>query len=238
MHLNLAICDDEPNQIEYLQRATKNWAVAAKHQVRIMTFPSAKAFLFEYSENRTFDILLLDIEMGETNGIELAKKLRSEHDNSQIIFITGYPDFISEGYEVAALHYLMKPVSEAKIHEVLDRAAANISAKERSLIIDTDDGIMRIALSDIMAAEVLSHDITLHTTNGLIHIRMSLSELISMLDSRFVRCHRSSLVGLHHVKQITKTDVILDSGALIPLSRRMYDEVNRQFISYYKGELS
>ena len=238
MQLNIAICDDEHTQIEYLQKVVLAWSNTTKHQVKLMTFPSAKAFLFEYSENKTFDILLLDIEMGEINGIELAKKLRSRHDNSQIIFITGYPDFISEGYEVAALHYLMKPVSEAKLRAVLDRAASNISAKETSLLINTDDGIMRIELSDIMAAEVLSHDITLHTTDGLIHIRMSLNELISKLDSRFVRCHRSSLVGLHHVKQITKTDVILDSGALIPLSRRMYDEVNRQFISYYKGELS
>jgi len=238
MQLNIAICDDEPTQIEYLQKVVRAWSNTTKHQVKLMTFPSAKAFLFEYSENKTFDILLLDIEMGEINGIELAKKLRSGHDNSQIIFITGYPDFISEGYEVAALHYLMKPVSETKLKEVLDRAAANISTKEKSLVIDTDDGIMRITLSDIMAAEVLAHDITLHTTDGLIHIRMSLNELISMLDNRFVRCHRSSLVGLHHVKKITKTDVILDSDTAIPLSRRMYDEVNRQFIAYYKGELS
>lgn len=71
---------------------------------------SAEAFWFQYEEEKDYEILLLDIEMEQMNGIELATKLRTDDETIQIIFITGYPDYIAQGYEVAALHYLMKPV--------------------------------------------------------------------------------------------------------------------------------
>ena len=74
-------------------------------------FPSAESFLFDYAEQKNYDFLLLDIEMPSMNGVELAQKIRQENNAVQIIFITGYSDFMAEGYEVSALHYLMKPVS-------------------------------------------------------------------------------------------------------------------------------
>ena len=80
--------------------------------MQISLFTSAEHFLFSYGREKDFDILLLDIEMGDMDGVTMAKKLRQENHAIQIIFITGYSDYIAEGYEVAALHYLMKPVRE------------------------------------------------------------------------------------------------------------------------------
>ena len=65
--------------------------------------------------------------MGAMDGVELAKRLRKTNDTVQIVFITGYSDYIAEGYEVAALHYLMKPVKEDKLFSVLDRAVEKFS---------------------------------------------------------------------------------------------------------------
>lgn len=97
MKLKIAICDDEQNQIEYLTSIVASWSVHEGHNCEICTFPSAEAFLFEYEENKVYDILLLDIEMSKMNGVDLAKKVREENSPVQIVSITGYPDFMSEG---------------------------------------------------------------------------------------------------------------------------------------------
>ncbi|MDE7285047.1 MAG: response regulator, partial [Lachnospiraceae bacterium] len=114
MNYKISVIDDNSADTEYVAALAGRWAESEGHSLRIFTFPSAEAFLFQYEEEQDFDILLLDIEMEEMTGVELAKKVRQGNDAVQIVFITGYPDFIAEGYEVSALHYLMKPVSYEK----------------------------------------------------------------------------------------------------------------------------
>ena len=76
MKLKIAICDDEQNQIEYLSGVVSDWARKNRHIVEVKCYPSAKSFLFDYSQEKDFDILFLDIEMPEMNGMELAKTVR------------------------------------------------------------------------------------------------------------------------------------------------------------------
>ena len=138
MALSIAVCDDDETDLQYITGLVNAWAARARIPVSVRTFPSAEAFLFHYAENRDFDILLLDVEMGKLNGIDLAKQLRAQNARMQIVFVTGYPDFIAEGYEVSALHYLMKPVRPEKLGEVLDRAA-DLSRKERPFLLVTSE---------------------------------------------------------------------------------------------------
>ena len=88
MKFKIAICDDEQNQIDYMASIVASWSAHAGHNCEIRTFASAEAFLFEYEEDKAFDILLLDIEMENMNGIELAKRIRKDHNRAEIIFIT------------------------------------------------------------------------------------------------------------------------------------------------------
>lgn len=85
-------------------------------------FSSAEAFIFHCVENKEYDVLLLYIEMGNMDGVTLARQIRKSNKNVQIVFITGYSDYIAEGYDVEALHYLMKPLKDEKLFDVLDRA--------------------------------------------------------------------------------------------------------------------
>lgn len=112
MKYKIAICDDSDADREYVLNMVNRWAAGAGQVVHTDTFTSAENFLFHYAEESDYDILLLDIEMGDMDGVTMAKQLRKNNDIVQIVFITGYSDYISEGYEVAALHYLMKPVKE------------------------------------------------------------------------------------------------------------------------------
>ena len=100
MHLKIAIVDDEPADRAYLMELTRRWGEAAGHTLQLETFPSAESFLFQCEAEGGFQILLLDIEMGGMDGVTMARKVRQADDAVQIIFITGYSDYIAEGYEV------------------------------------------------------------------------------------------------------------------------------------------
>ena len=99
----IAICDDEAADRAFLSSLVKKWGSAKEAAVRVREFTSAENFLFHYAENKEYDILLLDIEMGDMDGISMAKKLRQDNHTIQIVFVTGYSDYIAEGYEVEAL---------------------------------------------------------------------------------------------------------------------------------------
>jgi len=234
MKLNITICDDENVEVEYLTKLVQDWADIRKVDITIKAFSSAEAFLFSYETDKSVDILLLDIQMKQLDGVGLAKQLRASGEQMQIIFITGFPEFIAEGYDVSALHYLMKPVSEDKLYEVLDKAVELLSKQENIIITETADRQTKLNFKDIMYAEAFAHKTTIYTTTGDADAKLYISDLEDMLDDTFCRIHRSYIVNIQYINQITKTEVVLDNGTKIPLSRRRYNDVNKMFIYFHK----
>ena len=233
MNLHIAICDDERNQSEYLKKEVLAWADKRRNLCEIATFPSAEAFMFEYSENKNYDIILLDIEMGQMNGVELARKLRADDDRLQIIFVTGYDKYIADGYDVAALHYLMKPVDEDKLFSVLDRAAKLISDREKVLVITENKISEKIPLHKIIYIEAQQNYVVIHAVDGEHRTRAALSAIEKQLDDGFFRTGKSFIVGMRYVSSISRTEITLDDGAHIPLGRGLYDSAQRAFIKFY-----
>lgn len=229
--LNIIICDDERTQIEYLSALVRKWAYERGVTVHIFDYESAESFLFSYEDNKTADILLLDIQMKEIDGVALARKIRQDNNTVQIIFITGYNEYISEGYEVEALHYLLKPVGADKLYTVLDRAAEKLKRNERTLTLETTDGVVRIPLHEIRFIEVQRNYLTIHAKKDTT-VKMTLSEIEKELDDRFFRTGRSFIVNLSYIHKTAKTDVVLTDGAIVPLSRGFYEAVNKAFIKH------
>lgn len=230
MEYKIAICDDLDVDRDYLADLTRRWAKKAGHRLRLSAFSSAENFLFHYAEESDFDILLLDIEMGGLDGVTMAKKLRQDNDTVQIIFITGYSDYISEGYEVAALHYLMKPVREEKFFSVLDRAVEKLFKNERVLHLEMKDGLVRVPVYQIRYADVQGNYVTIHAKEDYT-VKKTLSDLTASLDDRFFRAGRSSVVNLTCINRVTKTDIYLNDGSVIPLPRGAYEKINRAIIN-------
>lgn len=230
MTYKIAVCDDSAADREYITALTRRWAERGGHLLELFQFVSAENFLFEYGDKRDYDILLLDIEMGEMDGVELAKRLRGENETLQIVFVTGYSDYISEGYEVAALHYLMKPVKEDKLLAVLDRAADRLRKAERVLTLELGGEMARVPLRQIRYIDVRLNYVTVHAKKDYT-MKKPLGEIAAELDERFYRVGRSAIVNLTCVSRITKTDVYLDDGTAVPLPRGAYDGVNRAIIN-------
>lgn len=154
------ICDDEQAQQLTNKMLLEQWADKQEVPIRITCFPSSEAFLFHYEEDKSADVLLLDIEMGNMDGVTLAKKVRSSNKEVQIIFITGYMDYILDGYEVEALHYLLKPVKSENLFPVLNRAIKRLAENEKVLLVRPDGESVRIPHYEIRYFEVAGNYVT------------------------------------------------------------------------------
>ena len=231
MKYKIAICDDEQNQMEYITSIVTSWSAHEGHSCEIRTFASAEAFLFEYEENKAHDILLLDVEMKNMNGIELAKRIRRDNNRAEIIFITSHFEFVGEGYEVDALHYLIKPISSDKLTQVLTKAAEKLSVEPPSVVISCDGETFKLYESDILYMESFLHYIVIHTKDKEYKIKGNMSVFENKVSDDFYRIHRSYLVSLKHITRISRTSVNIGNTEL-PLSRGKYDDINRAFIQH------
>lgn len=230
MNYKIAICDDCDADRQYVLRMVRHWAGAAGHTASVDCFSSAERFLFHYAGEPNYDILLLDIEMGDMDGVTLAKRLRKTNDTLQIIFITGYSDYISEGYEVAALHFLVKPVKEEKLHAVLHRAAEKLTKNEKVLTFEAAGEMVRLPIYQIRYADVQGNYVTIHGQTD-VTIKMSLGELERQLDDRFYRAGRSVIVNLTQISRVTKTEIRLSDGTALLLPRGAYNGINQAIIA-------
>lgn len=231
MSYRIAITDDNPADIKYIHSVLERWADARSLSVHIDSYPSAEAFLFQYEENPACDIILLDIEMPGMDGVTMAKRLREKNSTAVIVFITGYSDYIAEGYDVSALHYLMKPVDPDRFMEVLDRAVERLRREEKYLTVKTTNEIVRIPMSSVLFLEAARNYVTIHAEGrGDFVVRHKLGDFESKLDERFLRVGRSYIVNLTKLYRITRSEVLFPDGAVLPLPRGAYDTLNRAII--------
>ena len=234
MEYRIAVCDDQPSQLLNLTKKLNLYAEARHVRFRIHAYPSAEAFLFDFFENRNFDLLLLDIEMAEMNGIELAKRVRAESETVQLCFITGYPDYMNQGYDVEALHYLLKPVSTEKLFEVCDRFLKAVETRPRFFLFSVGKEVVRVYEKDVFYGETQGHYVLLHTKQGELKLRMTMPELEKQLGEGFFRTGRSFAVNLRYVMRITKTDVLLEDGTAVPLGKGLFDAANTALIAFLR----
>ncbi len=231
-----AAVDDDLRDAEYLSSLVREWAEEREEELTLALYSSAEAFLFAYEADRRLSLLFLDVEMPGMDGVELAKRVREGNREVKIIFVTGYSDYILEGYDVAALHYLMKPVAKEKLFQVLDRACREIAEDDRALYLRERDGITRIPLREIVYAEVFHNDVTIHARE--IHRkRMTLGDLEKELspEAGFFRIGRSYLLNLAFVSRTARSEVTLTDGTRLPLPRGQYELLNRAIIERGRG---
>lgn len=223
--MKIAICDDELLQLELLKKYCTSWLNENKLQASLKTYSSSEAFLFDYEDSNDFDILLLDIQMKELSGINLAKKLRNLGDNVAIIFITGIKDFVFEGYHVQAVDYILKPVDE------------NIQRKEPQIVIQINNELVRLNEKDIQYIESIGHNTYFYTANGTYQAKKGISAIENELSGNFFyKCHRSYIINILHIDSISKNEVKINN-TIIPIARGKWQELNKAFLNYYRGEM-
>ena len=231
MAYRVAIVDDSVTDARFVEGILTDWAGEKQATIQAEVFSSAESFLFRYAEDKEWDILLLDIEMGAMDGVTMAKKVRAHNEAVQIVFITGYSDYIAEGYEVAALHYLMKPVNREKLMTVLDRALEKRKQEERCLNLELSGEMVRLPFYEIRYLDVRQNYVTVHAKRDYT-VKRSLNDFEKELDHRFHRVGRSMILNLKYIQRVTKTEVRLSDGTVLPLPRGAYEPLNRAIIAH------
>ena len=230
MSYSIAVCDDSPSDCAYMASLLSIWADRRTVPIQVHQFPSAESFLFQYPEHKALDLLLLDIEMGAMNGVSLARRIRQDNETMQLIFITGYSDYLAEGYDVSALHYLLKPIDKEKLFSVLDRALEKKRHMERCLNLDLSGQLLRIPLYEIRYLDVRQNYVTIHGKKDYT-VKRPLKDFENALDTRFFRIGRAVLVNLTFIRRVTKMEVFLSDNTALPLPRGAYEPLNRAIIA-------
>lgn len=233
--IKVAVIDDEEIQRETMKSLLKNVEQEINSQLLVVAFSSGEEFLFEQPDHEDIDILFLDIEMNHVDGLTLAKKIREKDSEVTIVFVTGFAEYAVQGYEVQALDYLLKPIEVTKLKKVIERHIEKKPVVQKTMMLETLDGIMKVALDDIIYIEANKRQCEVHKVGGSLTINKKMKEMNDELNEAFIQTHRSYLVNAKHINRLLKTDVECSNGDSVPVSRRLAKEVQEKFIRYHKG---
>jgi len=233
MEIRIAIVENEHHQAQYNKMLVNKWAIENNIDVTIDMFENAENFKIAWRENDIYDIALLDIEMGGQNGVELAREIRQSDTKLVIVFITGYVDYMSQGFDVDALHFLVKPIKEDKFFSVLQKAKQSLAQANKSLTLAIDGTLYRLPLEKIRYIEAQDHYVLIKAVSQEYKTKMNLSDVQKSLDDSFFKCQRSFIVNLRFVYKISRTGIVLDDMTEVPLSRDLYEAANRAVIKFF-----
>ncbi len=229
--MRIAIVDDEQAVREQLAKYVEQFAEERRAALETALFPSGDALLRERQD--AFDIILFDIDMPGTNGLDTARKIREADDRVVILFITNIAQYAINGYEVDAVDYMIKPIGyydfAMKFQKAWRRAKRN---QGNQLVIETVNGPAAMRTDDILYVEVMAHYLIYHTVDQAYRVRASMKEHEKALRSyHFARCHKSYLINLRHLKSMNASEVIVGEYS-IPLGRVYKDILMNEYMSY------
>ncbi|MCH5138323.1 response regulator transcription factor [Clostridiaceae bacterium UIB06] len=237
--LKIAVCDDEVIQrldiVRSVKRVLENNYSDLYYDIE--EFNSGEAMI---SSGGYFDIVFLDIKMGKLSGIDIAKSIRKNNDTTKIIFITAFEEYVFEAFDVAAFHYLIKPASKEKILQIMNRIFKELKSKENNekyILINKGRSTIKVLLDSVYFFEVQNRIINIHTEREVIQYYDKITSIEEEVPkASFFRCYRSYIVNLKYVMKFDKTEIVLDNGTRIMLSKSKYDEFTKAFLKYIKGE--
>lgn len=234
--MRIAIIEDDAQERQLIRGFVEQFCEEYSIRVTVDVYENAEKLL--RINTAVYEILLLDIELGEINGIDAARKIRQTNQNVVIMFITNMAQFAIAGYEVEAVDYMLKPVSyddfALKFQKAIRKAARS---RDNALILQCSEGVRRIAVSSLSYIEVMAHYLIYHTADREYKLRGSMKECEEELRPYyFARVHKSYLVNLSFVDNIRSGEVILTDGCKIPVGRAYRESLMQHFMEYIQGE--
>lgn len=226
MKLYIAICDDD----SILCKETKREIIGMHPEYEVDLFFSGKELL---ENSLKYDVIFLDIEMPEQNGMVTAQKLREEKYTGYIIFLTGHYEYMAEAFKVQAFRFLMKPVTIDVLDEILMICEHEIF-KNYKMVVDDYSKEILVNISDIVYIKSVKKSTILYLIDKQVKTKYTLKYWMEILpENEFCQVHKTFIVSLNHIRQVGMDEVILNgTDCCVPLSRRRHNIVKQRFHEY------
>lgn len=223
MNLSIAVVEDEEVYADQLSGLIKSWSQSKDVNIKINYFSKANAFIDAFSQSGSLDAVFLDIYLEDGNGMDIARQIRKYDPFIPIAFITRSSEYVGQGYDVWAMHYLIKPVSYPEVEQCMDRIVQLRKQNAEQTFSFKSEGFLRVlACKNILYFQSQQHYIEIHEIDGLHRFRENINALEKSLPAQFLRCNRSTIINLYHLYQYdAKTNyknVILTDGTMIQVS--------------------
>lgn len=238
MEIRIAVCDDEVAIQEQIKQYIKKYFSQTKDTATIQCFNSGEALLKTY--NNQFDLLVLDIQMGQLNGIETAKRVRKQDDRVCIVFVTALEEYAKAGYEVKAFRYFTKPLSWQQCRLEIEKIVNEIKQNTNVYIcVKNNEGVFRINIRDIMCVEVYGRKCKIKLKDRVIENNETMKKMEQAInDPTFVRSHQSYLVNLAYVLSLENNrEVHLLNGDIALLSKGKRKQFMDELTNYLGSKL-
>jgi DNA-binding LytR/AlgR family response regulator len=228
MTYTVGICDDCAQQVELFAGFLRDCVEYGEFRIIHASEPEA---FFEKLKAETPDLVFLDIEMENMNGIELGEKIRALYENTVIIYITGYEKYAFEAFQLRAFHYLLKPVTKERFVQVLSEALklirkANGEKDQKTFSVQVGGKLLSLYCSDICYFEKIGHQIKIHTSSRDNYYYGNLSDVLKELDGEaFIQCHQGYIANVDKVMAFQDKTLFLDGNEKLPVSRTFADQV-------------
>lgn len=233
---NVSICDDSKYDIDKIKNALGMFSKRKHVELSISEFSNPEMLMYEIEDGKIADIFILDVEMPNMDGFELADKIREHTETSIIIFLTSHDETASMGYKSKALRYVIKLNLERDIEEALDSAIAEISnVNDKTITLHHYNDYWRIAYKDIICVTRISRQLVITTRLlGDITDNRGIKEFFDMLsDNRFLFVDRSCFVNIDYISQIKGYSLKLTDGQILPISRRSLQNVKQTLLEQW-----
>lgn len=235
--IRIAVCDDIREAVTQINGYLIEYQNLKNQKFNIRNFYNAEE-LWEHLKTNNCDLIILDIELVQMNGVELGRLIRTElndHD-IKIIYISALDTYDRQLFDMQPLNFLSKPIDKEKLYETLDLAVRLSDDKNHIFAFKDKNGSHRLRAKDILYFESLKHDFKVVTINEVFNFRSSLSEIMNQLPSfGFAQVHRSYIINYDQIKTIKYEEIIMSNGDAIPISRNKRKEI-REVLMQFGGE--
>lgn len=219
MRFSMVICDDLEEQRLALSQMVLSFARRKGHEIGLDVFSSGQELLSRW-QPEAWDIAFLDIYMEGLSGIETADLLRERDRSCALVFVTTSREHGMEGYRLQAMDYLVKPVTQEAVDDVLSWFVEQRTPERQVLELRADWNTVRLPLDSILYIELQDHAILFHAESGTVESHIRLEEVLAALgEEHFFHCHRSYYVNLAKVQYLDKLQFCMDDGSSVPISR-------------------
>lgn len=233
--MRIAIVDDEEIYLEQVSEKIENFKRTYKGttNLKVDTYQRGKEFLDVFT-HKPYDLIYLDIELSDINGVQLAHLIHEKNMATMIIFMTSHMNYIHQSYVVNAFQYLTKPLKDQLFVYELKRAIKHYQYMNKSFVFPTSQGRVIFRLSEIIYLETAYKNYKIHTTRGVYYGSLKRVDTIrkALLDFSFVRIQRSFTVNMEHIVKFDNMVIYMSDGSLLIVSKKRYREFKRIFYKF------